>query len=309
MTSDNMPTRMAMPSPFAANAQKTTIANLSSGSSLSFPDGFSGSFDTPVAQGGTPFARPDINSALNLATNDLFYHKCGGLNTFDPAFANAVGGYPKGAVLQYIYGNNIYNVVSLVDNNTFNFFNEDGSVTIDNKNWAYCNQQLPTDNGVLVYNLTDYEIYPAFAGSSRTWNFGYIDVFTAKENGTLIASGKLTEHVISQSYSSSNIYCIGCGICATPLNDDGSIPILFDGTHSTSDVHYYSLIDTGANNDNRNNNTHDGLNMYATPLTIEKGKKYIIAYWCGSRPPWAAIGSSSVSVYQSVTVNANIYIQ
>lgn len=140
MTSTQMPTRLAMPQPFAsgANATRATIGSVS-GNSVNYPDGFPAVYSSPASEGGKYVSRGEMNAIGNMASNDLHYFKCGGLNTFDAAFAAAVGGYPKGAVLDYIVGYKLYKVISLVDSNSVDYT----VVGVDGENWQWLNSNIP----------------------------------------------------------------------------------------------------------------------------------------------------------------------
>lgn len=146
MTSAQVPSRIAIKRPFAESGLITPIAD-ASGDDVNYPQGFPSIYGVPASEGGKYVGRGDINALGNVATNDLFYHKCGGINTFDADFSAKVGGYPKGAVLQYLNGNYIYDVISLVDNNTFDFV---ANNSIDDVNWAYCNKDVTASDRVLV---------------------------------------------------------------------------------------------------------------------------------------------------------------
>jgi hypothetical protein len=133
MLSSEMPSRIPIKKPFAQDGDRSTIANVD-GNDMNYITGFPSVYSAPGSQGGKYLMRAELNALGNVATNDLFYHKCGGLNTFDPAFAAAIGGYPKGAILQYLKDGNLYFVMSMYDHNTRNF-NEYG---IDGTYWKYC---------------------------------------------------------------------------------------------------------------------------------------------------------------------------
>ena len=138
MTSTQMPTRLAMPQPFAsgANATRATIGSVS-GNSVNYPDGFPAVYSSPASEGGKYVSRGEMNAIGNMASNDLHYFKCGGLNTFDAAFAAAVGGYPKGAVVE-VASLNDYSLkfyVSLIDNN----LTDPAEVGNDLVHWAVLN--------------------------------------------------------------------------------------------------------------------------------------------------------------------------
>ena len=157
MTSSQIPSRKAFLKPFASDGLITDFPD-TDGEVVNISTGFPSPYSAPGGSGGRYVGRGDINAIGNLATNDLFYHKCGGLNTFDAAFAEKVGGYPKGAVLDYINGTNIFKVISLIDDNVVDFV----SAGVDGVNWAYCNMQeavrdrlemLSLENVPVGYNL------------------------------------------------------------------------------------------------------------------------------------------------------------
>lgn len=154
MTSSEMPTRIAMPQPFAsgASATRATIESVS-GDNLNYVDGFPYKYSLPASEGGKYVSRGEMNAIGNMASNDLHYFKCGGLNTFDAAFCAAVGGYPKGAVLDYIVGYKLHKVVSLIDNNTVDYT----SAGIDGTNWQWLNIDLPEVDASTIVKIGTLE--------------------------------------------------------------------------------------------------------------------------------------------------------
>ena len=188
MTSAQVPSRIAIKRPFAESGLITPIQD-ASGDSVNYPQGFPSIYGVPASEGGKYVGRGEINAIGNVATNDLFYHKCGGINTFDAAFAEKVGGYPKGAVLKYLNGNYIYDVISLVDNNTFDFV---ANNSIDNVNWAYCNKEIAASDRILVVESST----TVNANESQGLLLG---VFKAPKNGSIIFEGAYTIDGISSS--------------------------------------------------------------------------------------------------------------
>ena len=163
MTSSEVPSRIPIKRPFAESGVLTPIADVD-GSVLNYPTGFPSVYSVPASNGGKYLARGDINAIGNVATNDLFYHKCGGLNTFDADFAVKIGGYPKDAILDFVNGRYIHSVISLVDNNKVDFTGaiptssqaSGGILTgsVDNVNWAYCNRDESTETSVTIFERT-----------------------------------------------------------------------------------------------------------------------------------------------------------
>ena len=191
MTSSQIPSRIAMPCPFGGfGSNNITPIKTVTGTDVNFPDGFPSAYGAPTDTSGKFVTRKEMNAIGNLASNDLFYHKCGGLNTFDADFCAAVGGYPRGAILEYVAGTQIYNVMSLVDNNKVDFTGADHSSdgtgistgTVDGINWTYCNKDAPSQQ---VINVASGD----GTGVSIDQNNGSIvSFFTAPANGMLTAS-------------------------------------------------------------------------------------------------------------------------
>ena len=158
MTSLQIPKRTVMPCPFGGFGTDniTEIATISGGNNVNFLEGFPSAYGAPSSNNGKFVTRKEMNAIGNLASRDLFYHKCGGLNTFDPQFCAAIGGYPKGAVLQYPVANQIFEVMSLVENNTIDFTNSNSGVSgitngsVDGINWVYCNKEIPSTGKVTI---------------------------------------------------------------------------------------------------------------------------------------------------------------
>lgn len=212
MTSAQVPSRIAMPCPFGGFGTEniTPIQNLS-GADVNFPDGFPAIYGAPVDNNGRFVTRKEMNAIGNLASNDLFYHKCGGLNTFDAAFCAAVGGYPRGAILEYVAGTQIYNVMSLVDNNKVDFTGADHSSdgtgistgAVDGVNWTYCNKDAPSQQ---VINVASGD----GTGVSIDRSVGSIvSFFRAPANGMLTASISLEYGDPELSENAENCYFTG----------------------------------------------------------------------------------------------------
>ena len=139
--------RIAMPMPFAGatGAALASIAH-TSGSVVNFPDGFPQNYSAPHSKGGKYITRGEMNAIGHLATVEGFYRQCGGLNLFDQELCNCIGGYPAGAVLDYLSGRKIYKILSLKDNNKVDFtgatpkYPDIVSGSVDNVNWIALNQ-------------------------------------------------------------------------------------------------------------------------------------------------------------------------
>lgn len=101
MQASNAPSKSAVP--FAESGTKNTIPEASqigvTPGLASFTDGFPPLTMTPLAAGGVPPYGADFNGILNFLSAAVRWKQAGGSYVYDSAFATAVGGYPKGAVL------------------------------------------------------------------------------------------------------------------------------------------------------------------------------------------------------------------
>lgn len=101
--------------------------------------------ETVVVNVGKKVLVGDFNILGRIGCNAGLFRSMGGVRTFNPDFSTLIGGYPKGAQLyhHFVSGGQHYlrKVVSMVDNNTFNFLTE--SAGVDNVHWAYCDTFNP----------------------------------------------------------------------------------------------------------------------------------------------------------------------
>lgn len=84
-----------------------------------YADGFPSVTMTPISLGGKPPSGKDMNGVLHEITAHLVYQSKGQRYRFDATHCQAIGGYPKGAVLMNDRADTEY--ISLVDKNTANF--------------------------------------------------------------------------------------------------------------------------------------------------------------------------------------------
>lgn len=122
---------------FAAQSDnKNVIPNAPTGTyNASMADGFPNVTMIPKALGGTPPDGADFNGILNLVTQFYYQFQNGYQPTFNQAVSDTIGGYPKGAVLLYTAPNGQSKpIVSLVENNTYNFVTN--PEYIDGVHWA-----------------------------------------------------------------------------------------------------------------------------------------------------------------------------
>lgn len=110
-----------IPQPWANGGQKATIPNGATGTNrASFTEGWNAITSTPIDDGGVPPNRLDFNALGYLATALQYFLQNGGFWVFNSNVSNAIGGYPKGALLWVVDSNGLpqYMVESLVNNNT-----------------------------------------------------------------------------------------------------------------------------------------------------------------------------------------------
>lgn len=230
MTQSEMPTRIAMPCPFAgADGAALGTIGLTSGDSINFPQGFPSIYGSPASEGGKYVKRAELNAVGNMATNDLFYYKCGGLNTFDKKFCDAIGGYPYGSILDFIDHDNysLFKIISLIDNNKV----VPDANTIDNVSWAYLNvpdAKPSIDRSIAKFKLTGYS---GLFGTNNP-----IGIFQSMYSGYISISdsgGTDTFETNSSSTVSSGYF--GIGILAKAVSEENISNIAFPTYESVND--------------------------------------------------------------------------
>ena len=299
MTSAQVPSRIAIKRPFAESGLITPIQD-ASGDSVNYPQGFPSIYGVPASEGGKYVGRGEINAIGNVATNDLFYHKCGGINTFDAAFAEKVGGYPKGAVLQYLNGNYIYDVISLIDNNMFDFAS---SNTIDGANWAYCNKETSSSDRILVVESST----TVNANNSQGLLLG---VFKAPKNGFIVFEGNYT--VNTQGGVSADGTNAGVAVALYDLGASyTTIPTLTAETlKNWKAIYTASTYCPKTESPNSVFSATVSFSLSVTPITdiLTYGNFYAIAALCGEGGKKTAYAPADVKA-TSATGSCKIYIQ
>ncbi len=282
MTSSEMPTRIAMPQPFAsgASATRATIES-ASGDNLNYVDGFPGKYSLPASEGGKYVSRGEMNAIGNMASNDLHYFKCGGLNTFDAAFCAAIGGYPKGAVLKYLYNGWLYDVISLKDGNTYDVA-ENGP---DDINWAYLSVPDKT--------AQEQVFFEGATGISMGLN--NLGIIQAKKTGSLLINSSIEpvygSNVLNKSYESTYWFDrkIGASLVLLPLSSSSqsvSFPkTQWDSAHTIFTVDWSGWCAIGGDFSYLCSPTQVSSYYFALPPSInpvvEKGSYYALGFFCG----------------------------
>lgn len=136
MKREQIPSMSALPLPFALNGETSIPVKeldpfLDDGNlgSLGFDGKYQWSGSTPPSRFIT---RQLMNRLLGQISGRQFLKQCGALDTFDQNVCDAIGGYPQGAVLQYLDGDVLYDVVSMRDNNDTDYT----KVGVDGINWG-----------------------------------------------------------------------------------------------------------------------------------------------------------------------------
>lgn len=123
MQSSNIPSKIPLPFAYAAGTSyRNTIPTASqigiANGRASLTDGFPPLTFTPISSGGVPPFGGDVNGILYEITAIQQWQQAGGFFPFDSAFATAVGGYPKGAILQAAAFGGLW--ISTIENNSNN---------------------------------------------------------------------------------------------------------------------------------------------------------------------------------------------
>ncbi|OBU12999.1 hypothetical protein AYY18_14145 [Morganella psychrotolerans] len=109
--------------PFAKNGQKNVIPEnyetSMEGNQATWDQGFGQITMLPVAAGGLPPKGQDFNGIFNQLSENIVYLSQGGRFKFSAEYAESIGGYPKGAILQSDDEKKEYQ--SLIGNNKVNF--------------------------------------------------------------------------------------------------------------------------------------------------------------------------------------------
>ncbi|WP_019272743.1 phage tail protein [Neisseria lactamica] len=117
-----MPQPKLLSKAWASDGLKNSIPTTRSGGmpqeGATYADGFPSITMTPISTGGKPPSGKDMNGVLYEISAHTVWQNQGGRYRFDQAFCDAVGGYPKGAVLINDTLDTEY--ISLADANTHN---------------------------------------------------------------------------------------------------------------------------------------------------------------------------------------------
>lgn len=306
MTSSQIPSRIPIKRPFAEDGLLTPIAD-ADGDALNYPTGFPSVYSVPASSGGKYLGRGDINAVGNIATNDLFYHKCGGLNTFDADFAAKVGGYPKGAILKFVNGTYVYDVISLVDNNKVDFTGAMPTTaqqaagivagSIDNANWMYCNRDVAASDRLTLFTTSNVSsIFNVEASSATAIPIG---CFLSSKSGPIIPSVQVSVAMSGSGTGSFNAsYLSGFGLIAYDLgtSNEGYGSLTYPIATRLGD---WKLIYSNSLGTGFNCGLHGcyitGIISNITAMEAIYGHYYVFAYYSGSGQKSSGSNSGSVT--------------
>lgn len=221
--------------PIAVNGSKDTIpqeqANALYPWYCSVENGFPDVTMQPLNSGGKPPRGQGMNGLLNVISDQKVYLQNGGIITFDSNVSNAIGGYPQGAILDYVTDSSVNKVISLIDDNTYNFVAN--SALIDGVHW----QDISPLNKSQITNC----ILESPNGVA-TYSGGTVSVKSGLK--VLIPNGRNTDNTlknIEYTLSSDVSYTIENSSGALTANFDIYIFLHNDGTLSWSVLHdtYY----------------------------------------------------------------------
>lgn len=225
---------LMIPQPFASGdddhqAAFKPIDNEALTNDVNFVEGFTPAFAAPGSQGGRYVTRQEMNAIGHLASVNEFRRQVGGIITFNQDLADKIGGYPMGAVLEYLDGLNYYRVISRVDNNMVNF----NDVGVDGVNWAYCERGFVSEE--VIGNVDTGLTLPAgliFAPNDPSYMAPM--TFRAQKTGLLNAIGSVDVTLTGSSNRS------GFGIAGHLTPADGSV------SQSPNQVQYLQFYSNGS---------------------------------------------------------------
>ena len=139
--------------PIANEGLKNTIPDNATGSNYaSIEEGFPEITMKAPADGGLPPWGQDFNGMFYLMSAQTCFLQNGGQITFDDNVSNKIGGYPEGAILDYIDENLAYSKVkSLIDDNTYNFVTNPSY--IDGVHWEKISLSASSSWGNITGNI------------------------------------------------------------------------------------------------------------------------------------------------------------
>ena len=172
-------------SPIATDGLKNSIPDAATGTNnASIEEGFPQITMQAPADGGLPPFGQDFNGLFYTVSSLNCFLQNGGYITFNQSVSDKIGGYPSGAILDYINSAGSYSKVqSLIDNNTNNFVTTPSF--IDGVNWKQLEVSLAAVNLTqigdpiitLSNTLGENEIWLEGAEISRTTYAALFEIY------------------------------------------------------------------------------------------------------------------------------------
>lgn len=210
------------PTPFAVSGTKNTIPSAPTGTNrASFTEGFPPVTMQPITAGGQPPSGNDFNGLFYDYSTHVVWINAGGQYQFDAALSTAMGGYPKGMVLQANDGMSSY--VSLVDFNTTDFNSTPSSIGTlwgSYSGAAYSNVAITITGGASTLTATQaLANMVTFSG-------------TLTSNATVTFPAAAAEYiVVNNTTGAFTVTCIPSGGTGVQIKQGFGDAIYCDGTN------------------------------------------------------------------------------
>ena len=204
--------------PIANDGLKNTIPDDATGSNYaSIAEGFPEMTMKAPKDGGLPPWGQDFNGMFYLMSSQTCFLQNGGLITFDQDVSNKIGGYPQGAILDYMTPENTYvKVKSLIDDNTYNFVTTPSY--IDGEHWEEITISATTSWGDITGTLSNQTDLTDYVNQSKALETGSVssdaDVYADIQKYAhstfdlskfeVVGSPVITEDGIASGFSESN---------------------------------------------------------------------------------------------------------
>jgi hypothetical protein len=196
---------------------------------------------SPATPPSRVITRQLMNRLFAQISGRQFLKQCGALDTFDQNVCDAIGGYPQGAVLQYLDGDILYDVVSMRDNNDTDYT----KVGVDGINWRLYGSSVFSyvypdygstgqDNILKTWDVSDIGWSFVFQGGSEgfTDSLYVSDIFYSEKNSQWVlyvrnkSDNVLWNFYINENSPSSatNITFTNASAISVIASKTGSIP-------------------------------------------------------------------------------------
>lgn len=232
MTRTSLPLYETIPFPFAMYGETDVLySELDPLSSTSDNKYFDASYQWDGTTKPSKFiTRQLINKLFAQMSGRQFLQQCGYIDTFDQKVCDAIGGYPQGAVLKYLDGDVLYDVISLTDSNTVDYTKSG----IDNINWKIYG------SSIFSYVYPDYGSHGTSNIASWTVSEDYNDILGSS---IVIPNNCFVQAFINNTRIGENATNLQCGILLSNGNTStspSSLPDNYNPLYMT-----YELYESG----------------------------------------------------------------